>query len=269
MSDPGPRPAPRVRRPPPPFRHVVVRRTERLSPRMIRVTFTGGDLAGMVVEHPAASVRLLLPQPGTDTLVIPVWQGNEFLLPDGQRPTLRTFTPRLVAPDTHEIDLDVVLHAGGAASDWAAAAAPGDPAAISGPGRGYVVDPDAPAFVLGGDEAAIPAISQLVAAIPSRLAVQVHIELAHPQGRLDLPPHPGVVLQWHDLPPGAAAGQMLVRALATTAVAPGARIWFAGEAASMQRLRRVLFEERGIPRTQASVRGYWKMGRRGDAAEDT
>jgi NADPH-dependent ferric siderophore reductase len=265
MSDPAPRPAARVRRPPPPFRHVVVRRTQRLSPRMMRVTFAGPDLAGMVVEHPAASVRLLLPQPGTDTLVIPAWQGNEFLLPDGQRPTLRTFTPRLVDSDAHEIDLDVVLHDGGAASDWATRAAPGDPAAISGPGRGYLVDPDAPAFVLGGDDAAIPAISQLLAAIPSALPVQVHIELAEPEGRLDLPPHPGASLQWHDLTPGAAPGEMLVPALGATDLAPGARIWMAGEAASMQRIRRVLFEERGIPRTQATVRGYWKMGRQGDA----
>jgi NADPH-dependent ferric siderophore reductase len=38
-----------------------------------------------------------------------------------------------------------------------------------------------------------------------------------------------------------------------------------GEAAAMQRIRRHLFEDRGLPRSQASVRGYWKHGRSGDA----
>jgi NADPH-dependent ferric siderophore reductase len=30
----------------------------------------------------------------------------------------------------------------------------------------------------------------------------------------------------------------------------------------MQRIRRHLFEERDIPRGHATVRGYWKLGRR-------
>ncbi len=47
----------------------------------------------------------------------------------------------------------------------------------------------------------------------------------------------------------------------------GSRLWAAGEAAAMQRIRRHLFEERGWPRGAAVVRGYWKYGRAGgDAA---
>jgi NADPH-dependent ferric siderophore reductase len=36
----------------------------------------------------------------------------------------------------------------------------------------------------------------------------------------------------------------------------------------MQRTRRHLFDERGIPRAHTAVRGYWKHGRRGDAGDD-
>jgi NADPH-dependent ferric siderophore reductase len=36
-----------------------------------------------------------------------------------------------------------------------------------------------------------------------------------------------------------------------------------------QRIRRHLFEERGLPRPQATVRGYWKHGRAGDAGQGT
>src|SRR5437867_2202517 len=100
MSDPSERPAParaRMRRPPPPFRRMQVRAVAPLSSRMVRFTFAGPELEGLVVDQPASSVRLVVPWPGEE-LVIPDWTGNEFLLPDGRRPALRTFTPRRVDP---------------------------------------------------------------------------------------------------------------------------------------------------------------------------
>jgi NADPH-dependent ferric siderophore reductase len=46
-------------------------------------------------------------------------------------------------------------------------------------------------------------------------------------------------------------------------------VWAAGEAAAVQRIRRHLFDDRGLPRAQTSVRGYWKHGRAGDGDDDT
>lgn len=221
-----------------------MRATEALTPRMVRVTF---DVEGFTVDQPAASVRVLLPSPGARGLVLPTWNGNEFLLPDGRRPILRTFTPRHADGET--LDIDVVLHGGGVASQWAAGAQPGDEAAVSGPGRGYEVDPDAPGYLLGGDETAMPAISQLLDALPSGKPTQVLIE-APPDARLPLP------ATWLDTP--------LADAVRDIEIAAGTRIWMAGEAAEVQRIRKHLFDERGIPRAHASVRGYWKRGRAGD-----
>lgn len=93
----------RTRREPPRFRGVAVRRVEPLSTRMVRVTLAGPDLEGFTVEDPAASVRLMLPSPGTRELVMPTWERNEFLPPDGQRATIRTFTPRRVDPHAQRI----------------------------------------------------------------------------------------------------------------------------------------------------------------------
>ena len=56
----------RVRREPPRFRRVEVRRVEERTPRLTRVTLGGDELEGFAVEEPAASVRLLLPSPGAD-----------------------------------------------------------------------------------------------------------------------------------------------------------------------------------------------------------
>jgi NADPH-dependent ferric siderophore reductase len=50
-------------------------------------------------------------------------------------------------------------------------------------------------------------------------------------------------------------------AIADAAIDDGTQVWAAGEAAAVQRIRRHLFEERGLPRRQAQVRGYWKHGR--------
>lgn len=265
-SGPDQRPVPvRARREPPRFRRVVVRRAEPLSPRLLRVTFAGPELEGLAVEDPAASVRLLLPSPGTLALVMPSWNGNEFLLPDRRRPTLRTFTPRRVDPEALELDLDIVLHGGGAASSWAEAAEPGDPAAISGPGRGYSVDRSAPAFCLAGDETAIPAISQLLAALPTETPVQVLVEVAHSDARVALPHHPHATVAWCELPSDGAPGDALVAAVQVTDLGSGTQVWAAGEAAAVQRIRRHLFEDRGLARSQTSLRGYWKHGRSGDS----
>lgn len=266
MSDPERSPTSRrVRREPPRFRRVEVRRVERLTPRMIRVTFGGPELEGLTVDDPAASVRLLLPSPGGHELVMPSWNGNEFLLPDGRRPAIRTFTPRRVHPEALEVDLEIVVHGSGVASQWAEAAEPGKPAAISGPGRGYVIDPDARAFLLSGDETAIPAMSQLLEVLPRNGSVEVHIEVAHAEARLELPDHPRATVEWHDLPAGASPGEALLAAVRDAELGAGTRVWAAGEAAGVQRLRRHLFNDLGLTRTQTSVRGYWKLGRAGDS----
>jgi len=252
----------RTRREPPRFRTVAVQQRGLIGPRLARVTLGGPELDGLVIDEPAASVRILLPTAGND-LVMPAWNGNEFLLPDGSRPPIRTFTPLSPDPDANTVAIAVVLHGTGAASEWAERAEPGDPVALSGPGRGYTVDASAPAYLLAGDETAIPAITQLLEALPPNIRVAVHIEVAAPDGRSALPAHPNATVAWHDLPPGAPPGSALFAAIEATDIATGARVWAAGEAAAVQRIRRHLFEARGFPRSQATVRGYWKVGRGG------
>jgi NADPH-dependent ferric siderophore reductase len=238
------------------------------------VTLGGPELEGLVIPDLAASVRLLLPSPGAGQVVVPAWNGNEFLLPDGQRPILRTFTPRRLDTDALELELEIVIHGHGVASQWAASlgggsggdSSGGAQLAVSGPGRGYSID--GPAFLLAGDETALPAISQLIEAIPADSTIQVHIEVADPSAKFALPSHPGATVAWYELPAGAPPGETLLAAVEGADVGPDVRVWAAGEAAGVQRIRRHLFAARGLPRTQAVIRGYWKHGRSGDADED-
>jgi NADPH-dependent ferric siderophore reductase len=231
---------------------------EALGPRLVRVTVAGPGIDELVPPEPAASVRLLLPSPGAPGLVIPTWNGNEFLLPDERRPAIRTLTPQPSGPDA--LALDVVLHDGGVASAWAAAAGPGAEAALSGPGRGYTIDTGAPDHLVAGDETALPAIGQLLGALPPDRPVTVHVEVTHPDARIPLPDHTGATVHWWDLPPGAPHGDTLAAAISATALDPATRVWAAGEAAGVQRIRRHLADI-GHPRAHATVRGYWKAGR--------
>ena len=249
-----------ARREPPPFRRIVVRNVEELSPRMRRIVVGGPELEGFEVDQPAASVRLLLPPPGEDTFVMPRWDGNQFELPNGDRAPIRTFTPRYLDTEQLELSLDIVVHEGGAASEWALSAEHGDEVAVSGPGRGYEIDTDASAYLLAGDETAIPAISQLLELLPRGTPVQVHIEIADPSARLDLPAHPKADVAWHELPHGSQPGDALVAEVEALDEVSGAA-WVAGEAASVQRIRKHLFDARGMTRSAATVRGYWKKGR--------
>lgn len=247
-----------LRREPPRFRRVTVAAVADLSPHLRRVTFGGSDLEGLEIDEPAASVRLLLSSHGSSDLVMPEWTGNEFLLPDGTRPLIRTFTPRYLRVDPPELDIDIVLHGEHGASGWAMHAQPGDPAAVSGPGRGYEIDPGADPLLLLGDETAIPAVGQILEEAPPGTRIVAHIEVTHPDARIDLPGD----VTWHDLGAGDPPGTSLLEVLGGVELGERARVWAAGEAAAMHRIRKHV-AERDIDRGRVTVRGYWKAGRAG------
>ncbi len=47
--------------------------------------------------------------------------------------------------------------------------------------------------------------------------------------------------------------------------APGGELypWLAGEAGVIKRLRRLLVNDHGVPRTAVAFMGYWRLGRSG------
>src|SRR5216110_106382 len=90
----------------------TVKRVVHVTPRMVRVTFTSPELADFAWNGPAAHIKLIfgtMPEPGSDA----------------PRPTTRTYTPRRFDRDTRELDVDIMLHGDGPASNWASQAAIG------------------------------------------------------------------------------------------------------------------------------------------------
>ena len=115
--------------------------------------------------------------------------------------------------------------------------------------------------MVGGDETAIPAICQLLESIDPERTIQVHIEIAGSDAKLPLPAGRQATVSWHILQAGAAPGSALVAAIEQAEFSAEAHVWCAGEAASMHAIRNHIFKERGMARSQANIRGYWKAGR--------
>ena len=86
----------RMRREPPRFRVVHVRGVELVEPCMVRVTLAGRSWRVSRSTSPRRASGCSCPSPPRRELVMPTWTGNEFLLADGQRPVIRTFTPLLL-----------------------------------------------------------------------------------------------------------------------------------------------------------------------------
>ncbi len=223
---------------------------------MMRATFSGPALDGFAITEAASSVRLVVAWPG-DHFEIPEWTGNEFLLADGRRPALRTFTPVEFRPDSFELDIDIVRHPGGAISDWVESAHPGDRAAISGPAKGHPGDASGSRCLILGDETAIPAIRQVLAGMPGLVPAEVHIEIMSADAELEIPARSNTRVFWH-IGVVSQPGATMVAAARNAEIDDETRVWAAGEAAAIQAIRRHLTEECGLPRSSFVARGYWK-----------
>jgi NADPH-dependent ferric siderophore reductase len=250
----------RVRREPDKFREARVTDLTRMSPYLTSVQLSGPDLEGFDRGLPAASVRLLVAELHRD-VVIPTWNGNEFLLADGSRPTIRTLTPVRFDEDALQLEVQVVRHGNGPLSDWVAHVRIGDVVAVSGTGRGYEVDAEPRHLLVAGDESALPAITVLMRELRPDLEMTVLVEVRSAAARIEVPERPGSTVQWLPAHADATPSDALVAAVVATELSEDVRLWVAGEAAAMQRIRRNLFEERGLPRSSGVVRGYWKVAR--------
>ena len=244
--------APRKRRPP---RRVEVSRVQILSPAMRRITLTGAELQGFEVSDPASYMKLIFPEPGQLEPDRP--------LPDGPRAkSMRTYTPLAVRPDVCEVDVDFVLHGEGPASSWAAQAQVGQVLFLMGPGPGYKLQADAPAYLLIGDDSALPAFETILASLSDTATVQVIMEVTGAAEERGLPDAPHSAVQWvvRGLD-NTQAGQALEATLRQSPPpAADTHIYVACEAGAMRRIRQLLTDELGVDRSQITGRGYWKLG---------
>ena len=251
-------------------------RTEQLTRHVIRVILGGsGEGTGFdtftPIENTDAYVKLVFVDDAVDvgTLEQPLTLDSFAALDH----SVRTYTVRHTDTERREITIDFVMHGDhGVAGPWAAAATPGKRIFVMGPSGAYAPDPTADWHLLAGDEAALPAISAALEALPDNAIGKVFVEVAGPEDEIELTAPAGVDVVWiyrggrADLIRDDCAGDNapLVATVTEAAWLPGqVQVFIHGEAqAVMHHLRPYIRKERGVDAKWASsISGYWRRGR--------
>lgn len=252
-----------------------VRRTERISPSFVRVTFGGLD----AVERRGHDhwCRLFFTRDGQDSLQLPTrtsevgWYLQYLATPRSRRPWVRAYTVRDVRPDLGEVDIDLVIHGDeggtlGPASRFALEAEPGDRVGFLDQGIGFTPDHPHDWTLLVGDETALPAVAGICTGLPEDARGIAIIEIPTAGDRQDFRVPAGMEVRWisrDESPEGTdRPGRRALDAVkATTPLDGVVHAHLIGESGLATGARRHLVQEWGVPKRNADFAGYWRYGR--------
>jgi len=243
-------------------RRLVVVATERIGPRMQRVTLGGPDLEPDFPMPPlsvADHVKIVLPDAATGEVTVPGIENDRLVRLQDIPTAVRDYTVRAV--DGRGLVLDFVLHAHGPAGQWAGAAQIGQPLGVLGP-RGSHLFPDGyDRYLLFADETAMPAVGRWLDEPSLTAPVTVHALVQSPD-EYPLPDRADTNIVWHELPLGAERLHLMEVLAAGADLTGGSYVWAAGEANSLKPLRRAL-KAAGADRSSYHIDGYWRQGTAG------
>ncbi|MGP3951942.1 siderophore-interacting protein [Streptomyces sp. 7N604] len=281
-----------------PVRLIQVTEVKRVTPRMARITFGGDDLADFGLDGPDQQVKLYFPKPGQAVPRLPEagtdgdvmrWYEAFSAIPEDERPWMRSYTIRAHHPQHRTIDIDFVLHrdaGGGPATRWAGAAAAGDTLGMFGPSAMFarpIPLGTTDWLLLAGDEAALPAMSTLIEALPEGARAVAWIEVADAAEEQRFETAGELTVHWlhrgtdpagqghthnqslghaHSQAHRHAHGQALVEAVRAAEFPSGSGsvfAWLAGEAGTVRALRRHMVNDRGIDKRSIDFTGYWRL----------
>lgn len=219
------------------FTHASVVATAAISERIRRVELRVDDPAALAVK------------PGGDSAV-----GVYFDADPGSEG--RNYTVRHHAGD--RITLDVVLHAHGPGTTWAAAAAPGDRVGLDHARSWYRPESDTDWQLLVADLSGLPALARIIDELPGGMPVTAIVEVAAGDDLDYLPTRPDVAVI-PSVGAGNGLGPSRLADLVGGLARPGGRgyCWFAGEAAESRRVRKHL-RAHGWGIDQYDITGYWR-----------
>lgn len=201
-----------------------VRSREQLSPHLVRLVL---DLDGF-----------------ESTGIADEWIG---LVVPGQFQS-RYYTVRSF--DATSITIDIVVHAYGLVTEWAATDIVGQMVTVSDPKGSYAATPDASWIILVGDLTAFPAMARI--AESADRPVQIWAEASSiPVGYF-----PDSVEVTHVPHPGQSRLSAVVEQISWPE--GHGYFWMAGESAQMRSIRKFLMHDRAMPTSAYDVMGYWR-----------
>lgn len=235
--------------------------------RLVSRTFLADDYVRLRLEGDALAG---FDSPGADDHIrvfFPAADAASLTLEELRASPSREYTP-LFWDGAGMLELEFLVHGDeGVAGRWAADAPIGASVGIGGPRGSMVVEGEPSAYLLAGDETALPAIRRYIGGMPRGARGLVVIEASGAGEEYALETPEGVRVEW--LPRAAGAGGGTSAALIARLDALGADdrpsgdvfVFVAAEQAVVKP-GRALLARWGVDPERAVVKGYW---RRGDA----
>jgi len=243
-------------------------RTEQVTRHVRQITFGGGDLRGFVPAAADQYLYVLAPPRGRRELTIDAgftWEQHDTMAPD-ERPIGAYYTVRRWRPDVAELDMLFVLHGdeahgtSGPAATWAIGARPGDPVALWGPRAAFEPPRDTDWYLLVADDTGLPAVAAIIESLPAGTPIRVVAEVDSEQDRQPLILADGVDVHWcyRRGRPAGRTSLLLDAVRAMPWLSGDAYAWGGAESRCITAVRRYVRTERGLPRTDVSMTGYWR-----------
>lgn len=226
---------------PPNFSLAQVASVTRIASDFLRLRLEGPGLERLARDM--IHFRLVLPRAdGGQTRWPRLSETGQTAWPDDlHRPA---YTVSAIDPAAGWLETDIFVHDSGRACAFASSARPGTEIGLTGPGGGGI--PTAPHLVIGGDEAAYPALARIIAAQAPETRIEAYLFGARDD--YPVPVHPGLALR--HMPTGEEV-------LAPLLLQQADGFWFATEKSRLQPLKSAVLGRLGMARSTAHLAAYW------------
>lgn len=227
-----------------------------ITPNMIRVTCAADWIKTLTPGIEGAHFKMFLPKPGQSS------QDFERHLKEGPRPDVRTYTIRHLRVDAGEIDIDFVDHGdSGPASAFARQCAVGDVAGFAGPGPVKLKEYHADTYVLAADMSALPVAAATLEAMPRNAKGVAYFEITTPEDKQQINAPDGIEIHWLIHPDAhVPLTQSVDAVIRLPDLGTSVQTCIAGESSMIKALRTEIVNKRGVPKQDAYIAGYWKIG---------
>lgn len=239
--------------------HVAeVMRTTRLTPGMVRVTFSGEGLRAFRTTGIGDEfVRVHFPSSDGELHLPTVDEAGVWHYPDGVDAPIEPYTIRRHDESAGEVDIDLVLHGHGRAGAWAAAALPGDRVAFGDPRGLYQPPAGAITQIFVTDATGLPALARLSEQLAPGVRAVAAVEIAEESHRMPVGDG-SLTVRWIVGRGNGVGPSAITEALKALPITDDCYVWVAGEAGELRSARRYLRHERGLASDRYAVIGYWR-----------
>jgi len=233
------------------FRMTRLAARQWLTPGYVRVRLEGDDLRGFDSLGADDHIRVFFPDSPPATVE------------ELRAAPNREYTPLAWSSDDGWLDLEFAIHGEGVATQWAATAEIGAVAGVGGPRGSMIITGRPDAWLLAGDETAVPAMRRFAHAMDADAVGRIFVEVPDAGHELPIEAPSGVTVeQVHR--GGDAAGAALARrldALTADDRPTGAVFGFVAAEQGIVKPARALLQERwGLEPDSFVAKGYWKRG---------